>query len=116
MEDPSEPEIEKARQMFLAYFYRNDQKYYRKETQDMLLGLLEKTLEEHAIEAFSVDQELQSLLEAGNTKAVCSFIQDRVFDWTREYNYQRFLHSVTKTRNLSFDEPAVTPLPTTRGF
>lgn len=101
LEVPSESEVEKARQMFLAYFYRNDQKYYRKETQDMLLDLLEKTLEEHATEAFSVDQELQSLLEAGNTKAVCSFIQDRVFDWTREYNYQRFLRSVTKTRNLS---------------
>ena len=96
-------------------FLSKRSKYYRKETQDIVVSFVGKDFEEHAIEAFSVDQELQSLLEAGNTKAVCSFIQDRVFDWTREYNYQRFLHSVTKTQKSFFDEPA-TPLPTTRGF
>ncbi|MCP8910570.1 hypothetical protein NMK95_13550 [Enterococcus faecalis] len=29
---PSPQEIENAREIFLAYFYSNDQKHYRKET------------------------------------------------------------------------------------
>ncbi|MDO0896266.1 hypothetical protein Q1X24_15520 [Enterococcus sp. B1E4] len=96
-----ESEVEKARQMFLAYFYRNDQKYYRKETQEMLLDLLEKRLEEQATEVFTVDKTLQSLLEAGDAKAISSFVLDRLFDWTHDKNYQRFLRSVIKTKNLS---------------
>ncbi len=58
---PEENEIEKARQMFLAYFYRNDQKYYRKETQDMLLALLENKLEEQNM-IFTIDDNFTKII------------------------------------------------------
>lgn len=98
---PEGNEIEKARQMFLAYFYRNDQKYYRKETQDMLLGLLENKLAEQAEHDFTIDNHLQKLLAEGDSNSICSYVMDHLNDWTEEKNYQRFLRSVPKTKNLS---------------
>ncbi|EPH88390.1 hypothetical protein D922_04010 [Enterococcus faecalis 06-MB-DW-09] len=98
---PEGNEIEKARQMFLAYFYRNDQKYYRKETQDMLLGLLENKLAEQAEQDFIIDDHLQELLEEGDSNSICSYVMDHLNDWTEEKNYHRFLRSVQKTKNLS---------------
>ncbi|MGG5305335.1 hypothetical protein IGK16_003006 [Enterococcus pernyi] len=93
-------EIEKARQMFLAYFYRNDQKYYRKETQDMLLGLLENKLAEQE-EDFIIDAHLQNLLDEGDSNSICAYVIDHLTDWTDEKNYLRFLRSIPKTKNLS---------------
>jgi len=58
-------------------------------------------LEEQATEVFTVDKTLQSLLEAGDAKAISSFVLDRLFDWTHDKNYQRFLRSLIKTKNLS---------------
>lgn len=98
---PKGNEIEKARQMFLAYFYRNDQKYYRKETQDMLLALLENKLAEQAEHDFTIDDHLQRLLAEGDSNSICSYVMDHLNDWTEEKNYQRFLKSVPKTKNLS---------------
>lgn len=94
-------EIEKARQMFLAYFYRNDQKYYRKETQDMLLGLLENKLAEQVEEDFIIDAHLQKLLDEGDSNSICAYVIDHLSDWLDEKNYQRFLRSIPKTKNLS---------------
>ena len=94
-------EIEKARQMFLAYFYRNDQKFYRKETQDMLLGLLENKIAEQVEEAFVIDDHFQKLLDEGDSNSICSYVMDHLTDWTDEKNYLRFLRSIPKTKNLS---------------
>lgn len=94
-------EIEKARQMFLAYFYRNDQKFYRKETQDMLLGLLENKIAEQVEEAFVIDDHFQKLLDEGDSNSICAYVIDHLTDWTDEKNYLRFLRSIPKTKNLS---------------
>lgn len=67
----------------------------------MLLDLLEKKLEEQLTEVFTVDKNLQSLLEAGDAKGASSYVLDHLFDWTYDKNYQRFLRSVIRTKNLS---------------
>ena len=98
---PEGNEFEKARQMFLAYFYRNDQKFYRKETQDMLLGLLENKIAEQVEEDLVIDDHFQKLLDEGDSNIICSYVIDHLTDWTDEKNYLRFLRSIPKTKNLS---------------
>ncbi|OTP19913.1 hypothetical protein A5802_003345, partial [Enterococcus mundtii] len=87
-------EIEKARQMFLAYFYR-------KEPQDMLLGLLENKIAEQVEEDSIIDDHFQKLLDEGDSNSICCYIIDHLTDWTDEKNYLRFLRSIPKTKNLS---------------
>lgn len=96
-----ETTVEKARQMFLAYFYSNDQTVYRRETQDMLLESLEHRLESLLENNFVIDEHLKQLLEDNNSVDTSKFIMTRLKDWTTEKNYKRFLTSVSKTRNLS---------------
>ncbi|WP_195514430.1 hypothetical protein [Enterococcus sp. 1001283B150225_161107_E12] len=98
---PEGNKIEKARQMFLACFYRNDQKFYRKETQDMLLGLLENKIAEQVEEDFVIDAHLQKLLDEGDSNSIYAYVIDHLTDWLDEKNYQRFLRSIPKTKNLS---------------
>lgn len=99
--DQKETTIEKTRQMFLAYFYRNDQKYYRRETQEMLLKCLENCLEFHSENSFKENEELKVLLEEGNSEKVAQYVLTHLTDWMNEKNYKRFLRSITKTKNLS---------------
>lgn len=98
---PSSQEIENAREMFLAYFYSNDQKHYRKETQEMLLECLRKMLQQQSKKSFKANEEIIGLLEKGQSSAVSSYVYDHLFDWTKKEFYQRFLRSVVKTKNLS---------------
>lgn len=98
---PSQQVIENTRQMFLAYFYSNDQKHYRKETQELLLECLRKTLQQQSKKLFKANEEIISLLEKGQSSAVSSYVYDHIFDWTTKEFYQRFLRSVVKTKNLS---------------
>lgn len=101
LDDQNESTIEKARQMFLAYFYRNDQKYYRKETQEMLLNCFEKCLERHSENTFQIDETLKRLIEKNDSEGIAAYVVDHIDDWTEQENYKRFLRSITKTKNLS---------------
>lgn len=101
IETKKESTIEEARQMFLAYFYRNDQKYYRKETQEMLLNCFEKCLEKHSANVFKIDETLKRLIEENDSEGIAAYVVDHLEDWTEQENYKRFLRSITKTKNLS---------------
>lgn len=97
----SEKAIEEARQMFLAYFYSNNQKYYRKETQKILLEEIEKVICKQKTREFMPNKEIIALLEKGDSLAVSTYVYEHLFDWLKKENYQRFLKSITKTKNLS---------------
>ncbi|MBO0441549.1 hypothetical protein [Candidatus Enterococcus ikei] len=101
IEAKKEPTLEEARQMFLAYFYRNDQKYYRKETQEMLLNCFNKCLEAHSTKNVHLDETLKRLLEESDSEGIAAYVVDHLDDWTEQENYKRFLRSISKTKNLS---------------
>lgn len=93
--------VEKARQMFLAYFYSNDQTVYRRETQDMLLKSMENCLESLLENTFVMNEHLKKLLEENKSTETATFILTHLRDWVTEKNYKRFLTSISKTKKLS---------------
>ncbi|HFE9852538.1 TPA: hypothetical protein ACGBG5_003035 [Enterococcus faecalis] len=103
----SEKQLKQAREMFLSYFYSNDRKHYRKETQEMLLDYLAAALKAKTEEQFIIDQELQQLLnqkqDPGKEQGlkIAAYIHDHWQDWIQKAFYQRFLRSIPKTSNLS---------------
>lgn len=94
-------ELENRRQMFLAYFYQNNQKFYRKETQKMLLDSFQTYLERLSKKGLKVDEEFSAKIKIGDPLIIQSLIFERLDDWTVTENYQRFLRSIPKTKNLS---------------
>lgn len=94
-------ELENRRQMFLAYFYQNNQKFYRKETQKMLLDSFQTYLESLSKKGLKVDEEFSAKIKIGDPLIIQSLIFERLDDWTVTENYQRFLRSIPKTKNLS---------------
>lgn len=92
--------LEDTRLMFLAYFYQNNQKYYRIETQEMLLVHFQERLTRNT-KVRKVDNELYNKLKEGDSEIIQSWIYERLNDWTIAKNYQRFLRSIPKTKNLS---------------
>lgn len=96
-----EQKLEETRLMFLAYFYQNNQKYYRIETQDMLLNSFQDHLKLKVTNELTIDSELYNILKEGNLKTIQKWICERLNDWTVVKNYQRFLRSISKTKNLS---------------
>ncbi|WP_321382968.1 hypothetical protein [uncultured Enterococcus sp.] len=101
LEDQKETTIEHAKQMFLAYFYSNDQKRYRKETQEMLLACLQESLSKESTLDFKIDEALKKLLEKAAPNEIVSYVLDHLDHWAMKENYERFLRSITKTKNLS---------------
>lgn len=101
IDQSKETVIENTRQMFLAYFYNNDKRYYRPEIQKMLLFFFEKCLEENTRKNFKINEELAILLKGDNTELITKYIIDNLKDWTEKENYKRFLRSIIKTRNMS---------------
>ncbi|MCH1976557.1 hypothetical protein MCG01_05365 [Enterococcus hirae] len=93
--------LEDMRLMFLAYFYQNNQKYYRIETQEMLLVNFQEHLNLKAAERIKIDNELYHNLKKGDPQIIQSWIYERLNDWTVTENYQRVLRSISKTKNLS---------------
>lgn len=97
--DPKQ--LEQAREMFLAYFYSNDQKSYRPETMELLLEMIEVCLKRHVKMTFVANKEVEKLLQQEDAEGVSGYIQSHVDDWLIERNYHRFLRSIAVSKKLT---------------
>lgn len=93
--------IEQAKQMFLAYFYSNDQKKYRPETMELMLESMEECVKKHHLNKFKANVEIEQFIKLGYTQEIIHYIDSHVADWLLEKNYLRFLRSISKTKNLT---------------
>lgn len=97
--DPKQ--LEQAREMFLAYFYSNDQKSYRPETMELLLEMIEACLKRQVEMTFVANEEVEGLLQQEDAEGISRYIQSHVDDWLTERNYQRFLRSIAVNKKLT---------------